>query len=149
MLYIDAMLCSSNRLLSRLSLWLIYTLLRLAFSLRTVVGKKLLWHWYADVLAYIGWGSPIAAVLVFGMFVGLVSFKSSYAWINELWFSSFVKSLSSKECLVFPRLAARFLRFKLSNADVMLSLPLSLEINLTASLCCTYHLQVVGDNNNN
>ena len=41
----------------------------LAFSLRTVLGRKLLW--YADVLAYIVRGPPLAAALVVDMFVGL------------------------------------------------------------------------------
>ena len=57
-------------------------MLRVAFNSQTVLGKKLLW--YADVLAYIVRGSPLAAALVVGMFVGLVSIKSSYALINEL-----------------------------------------------------------------
>ena len=100
-----------------------------------VFGKKMLW--YADVLAYIVRWSPLAAALVVGMFVRLVSIKSSYALINELWFSSFAKSLSRKECLVFPRLAARASRSKILSADVMLSLSSSLEINLIALLCCT------------
>ena len=111
------------------------TLLWLVFSSRTVLGKKLLW--YADVLAYIVRGSsPVAAALVIGMFVGLVSIKSSYALINKLGSYSFPKSFSSRECLVFLCLAARVSRLKLSGVYVMLSLPLSLEINLTAS-CCT------------
>ena len=125
--------------------WLIDTVLRLAFNSRTVLGKKLLW--YADVLAYnIVRGSPFAAALVVGMFVALVSITSSYALINELWFFSFAKSLSRRECLVFPRLAAWVSRFKPSSADVMLSLSLSLEINLTALLSIT---TTTTNNNNN
>ena len=51
----------------------------LAFSSRKVVLDKKLLLWYADVLAYnIVRGSPLAAALVVDMFVGLVSFKSSY-----------------------------------------------------------------------
>ena len=121
--------------------WLIDTVVRLAFNSRTVIGKKLLW--YTDVSAYIARGSPHAAALVVGMFVGLVFIKSSYALINELWFFSFAKSLSRREYLVvFPRLAAKVSRFNLSSADVMLPLLLSLEINLTA-LCCTISMSFV------
>ena len=67
----------------------------LALSSRTVLGKKLLW--YADVLVYIVRRSPLAAALVVDTFVGLVSIISSFA-----------KSLSRRECLGFPRLAASF-----------------------------------------
>ena len=88
-------------------------------------------------------GSPLAAALVVGMFDALVSIKSSYASVNELWFFSFAKSLSRRKCLVFPRLAARVSRFKLSSADVMLPLHLSLEINLTALWCTISMLCVI------
>ena len=97
-------------------------LLRLDFSSPTAFGKKLLW--YADVLAYI-------VVVVVGMFVGLEFIKSTYTLINKLWFSPFAKSLSRRECLIFPRLAARASKFNISEADVMPSRPLSAEINLT------------------
>ena len=55
---------------------------KVGFNSRTVLGKQQL-LWYADVLAYIVRGSPLAAVLVVGMFVGLVYIKSSYALIND------------------------------------------------------------------
>ena len=87
LLYNNAMVSSNTGYIYGLT----DTLSRLAFSSRTVFGKKL--FWYADVLAYIVQGPPLAAALVVGMFVGLVSIKSSYALINELGFSSFVKSL--------------------------------------------------------
>ena len=58
-------------------------MLRLAFNSQMVLGKKLLW--YADALAYIVRDHLLlAAALVVGMFVGLVSIKSSYALINGL-----------------------------------------------------------------
>ena len=102
----------------------------LAFSSRTVLGKKLLWR--ADVLAYIVWG--------------ITAWCSPSGW-NVCWSSIYqvficivvyriCQEFKQKGCIVFPLLAARVFRSKFSNADVTLSLPLNPEISLTA-LCCT------------
>ena len=124
--------------------WLINTtVLRLAFNSRMVLGKKLLWWYTTDVLAYIVRGSPLAAALVVGMFVGLVFIKSSYALINELWFSSFAKSLSRRECLVFPRLAARVSRFKPSKCWCYAVS--AFEFGNKSNSIMLYHLKVVCD----
>ena len=112
MLYNDAMLCSN-----RLHLLINYLILCLVgFYFADGSCKKLLW--YADVLAYTVRGSPLAAAPVGGVFIGLVSIKSSYALINELWFFLFAKSLSKMKCFVSPRLTAKVFRSNFSSADV-------------------------------
>ena len=91
--------------------WLTATLM--AFSSRTILGKVVVVCWCFSIYYWLYCVRITSCCSPSGcMFVGLLSIKYSYALINELWFSSFAKSLSRSECLVFPRLAARVSRFK-------------------------------------